>query len=605
MTERITSAKELQFSPRGEVFPSPRDWRDVFIYFLLVDRFDNNDRRLRPYDPASAPTGRDPEQGTVFQGGNLRGIIRRLEYIRGLGANAIWLSPIFKNRREKEDSYHGYGIQDFLEVDPRFGTKEDLRELVRQAHARSMYVILDVIINHTGDNWAYPGDFPYSFWKAAHGPFPFGFWREVDPAPGFQADDAVWPSELQRPDCYKRRGQIRDWGDPEEAIHGDFLSLKELDITRPEVLDALIKAHKYWIAEADVDGFRLDTVKHVESSETAIFCNAIREYATRIGKQDFFLFGEIVADDGTIQRYIGRNSRIPGTEERFPSLDAALDFPLYFVLEEVIKGFLNPWHLRDRYDRFRTLYADHGAAGQYFVTFLDNHDQMARAYRRFMHRNPFPRQAVLAMGYLLTSQGVPCLYYGTEQGFDGGGDSDRYVRECMFGGRWGAFETTGRHFFKLRHAIYRGIAEIAGVRAREAALRYGRQYFREISGNGVDFGHPFDGNCTLAFSRILDTTEIVVALNLSGSPRNDYVTLDVHLSPVGATLVNLLRPAMELTAERRGLRNAVRIPLEGHEMVILKAATSRHMAPRSPVARRRRGPTRAAAVAGGVRGRKA
>lgn len=605
MTQRITSAKELEFSPRGEVFPSPRDWRDVFIYFLLVDRFDNNDRRLRPYDPASAPTGRDSEQGAVFQGGNLQGIIRRLEYIRGLGANAIWLSPIFKNRREKQDSYHGYGIQDFLEVDPRFGTKEDLRELVRQAHARSMYVILDVIINHTGDNWAYPGDFPYSFWKAARGPFPFGFWREVDPAPGFQADDAVWPSELQRPDCYKRRGQIRDWGDPQEAIHGDFLSLKELDITRPDVLDALIKVHKYWIAEADVDGFRLDTVKHVESSETAIFCNAIREYATRIGKQNFFLFGEIVADDGTIQRYIGRNSRIPGTDERFPSLDAALDFPLYFVLEDVIKGFLNPWHLRDRYDRFRTLYADHGAAGQYFVTFLDNHDQMARAYRRFMHRNPFPRQAVLAMGYLLTSQGVPCLYYGTEQGFDGGGDSDRYVRECMFGGRWGAFETTGRHFFKLRHAIYRGIAEIAGVRAREAALRYGRQYFREISGNGVDFGHPIDGNCTLAFSRILDTTEIVVALNLSGSPRNDYVTLDVHLSPVGATLVNLLRPAMQLAVERRGLRNAVRIPMEGHAMVILKAATSRHMAPRSPVARRRRGPTRAAAVAGGVRRRKA
>ena len=154
MSERITSTQELDFLPRGEVFPSPRDWRDMFIYFLLVDRFDSNDRRLRPYDPASAPGGRDPEQGGVFQGGNLQGIMRRLEYIRGLGANAIWLSPIFKNRRERQDSYHGYGIQDFLAVDPRFGTKDDLRELVRQAHALGMYVILDVIINHSGDNWA-------------------------------------------------------------------------------------------------------------------------------------------------------------------------------------------------------------------------------------------------------------------------------------------------------------------------------------------------------------------------------------------------------------------------------------------------------------------
>lgn len=218
------------------------------------------------------------------------------------------------------------------------------------------------------------------------------------------------------------------------------------------------------------------------------------------------------------------------------------------------------------------------------MTFVDDHDQMARPYRRFMHRNPFPRQTVLAMGYLLTSPGVPCVYYGTEQGFDGGGDGDRYVRECMFGGRWGAFDTTGRHFFNPRHAIYRGIAEIASVRAREAPLRYGRQYFREISGNGVDFGHPIDGNCPLAFSRILDTTEILVAMNLSDSPRNDYVTVDIHLSRAGKVMVNLLPPAKQVSVRRRGLRNAVRIPLDGHEMVILKAAApTRDVGPRSAV----------------------
>src|SRR4030095_9641870 len=113
--------------------------------------------------------------------------------------------------------------------------------------------------------------------KQAADAFDFGFWRQNDPAADFQIDDAIWPVELQRPECYKRRGQIRNWGDPEEAIDGDFLSLKELDIRRADVLDTLIKVYKYWIAVADIDGFRVDTVKHMESSATAIFCNAIRE----------------------------------------------------------------------------------------------------------------------------------------------------------------------------------------------------------------------------------------------------------------------------------------------------------------------------------------
>jgi glycosidase len=569
MAEPLRSVQQLDFTPQDDVFPSPADWRDVFVYFLLVDRFDNNSKGLRPYAD-SGPQGRDPAQGKIFQGGNLKGIMRRLNYIKGLGANAIWLSPILKNRREKADSYHGYGIQNFLEVDPRFGTKEDLQKLVSEAHARDMYVILDIILNHTGDNWAYPGDFPYFYSNQSSAPFDFGFWRENAATPNLQEDDAVWPIELQRPECYKRRGQIRNWSDPEEAINGDFLSLKELDIRRADVLDALIKVYKYWIAAADIDGFRLDTVKHMESSATAIFCNAVREYARRIGKHNFFIFGEIVADDQTLQHYLGRNSRIEGTNERFPSLDAALDFPLYFILEETLKGFLNPAELRARYERFKTEYADHGEAGQYFVTFIDNHDQMARPYRRFMHANPFPPQAAQAIGYLLTSQGVPCIYYGMEQGFDGGGDNDSYVRECMFGGEWGAFDSRQRHFFKPGNPIYKSIAQIAAVRQGEPALRYGRQYFREISGNGIDFGFPLDGRCTLAYSRILDDTEALIALNLEAVPRTDYVTVDANLNKDGAKLTNLLDPKTRLSVETCGNRRAVRISLAGHGMAILR-----------------------------------
>nr|WP_320012314.1 alpha-amylase family glycosyl hydrolase [uncultured Desulfobulbus sp.] len=570
MAPAPVSAHSLDLTPPASVYPSPLDWRDQFIYFLLVDRFDNNQADIPAYDPQTTPIGRDPAQKSIFQGGNLKGIMRRLDYLQNLGVGAIWLSPVFKNRQEAEGSYHGYGIQDFLRIDPRFGTSEDLQALVQAAHARSMYVILDIIINHTGDNWGYPGDYPYYYRHDAPGPFDFGFWRKNSPGQDFQADDAVWPQELQQPDCYKRRGQIRNWSDEAEAINGDFLSLKELELNRSQVLDTLIRAYKYWIKTADVDGFRIDTVKHMESSATAIFCNSIREYCRSIGKHNFFLFGEVVADDTVLQRYIGRNSRLPDSGERFPSLDACLDFPLYFVLEEVIKGFATPSLLKDRYDRFRDLYADHGESGQYFVTFVDNHDQMSRPYRRFLHANPHSRQAMLAMGYLLTTPGVPCIYYGTEQGFDGGGNNDAYVRECMFGGNWGGFDTTGHHSFNPEHSLYQAIAQIAAVRKNEPALRYGRLYFREISGNGQNFGYPQDGRCTLAYSRILAETEILICLNLDPRPRNDYVTLDMHLNPAGSQLEDLLAPGWTTQIFNQAGRHVAQVSMEGHSVRILR-----------------------------------
>lgn len=574
MGEYIQSVRDIDFDTQKDVFPSPADWRDVFIYFLLVDRFDNNAEKIEAYSSSSEAHEPDLSQGKKFQGGTIKGITGRLDYIRNLGANAIWLSPVFRNRQEADDSYHGYGIQDFLRVDERFGTLNDLQELVEEAHSRDMYVILDIIINHTGDNWAYPGDYPYYYWKDAPGPFDFGNWRTF---PGKNHkngnngyNDAVWPEELQNPDCYKRRGQIQDWNDTDQAVDGDFVTLKELDVRRPDVLDTLIKVYKYWIKMTDIDGFRMDTVKHLESSSTAIFCNAIREYAKSIGKHNFFIFGEIVGDDTTIQKYIGRNSRIPGTNERFPSLDAALDFPLYFVLEEVIKGFSDPAVLRNRYEAFRDLYTDHGEAGRYFVTFVDNHDQMIRPYRRFMHGNSIHQQAVLAIAYLLTSQGIPCIYYGTEQGFDGGGDDDAYIRECMFGGNWGAFGTKGHHFFNPDHPVYGGISEVAKIRTAEPALRYGRQYFRQTSATGAAFSYPSGGKCTLAYSRILDTTEILVAMNLDSEPREDCVVIDSNLHAANGKMKDLLCPEKELSIEQSGSVLFVKVPLKAYSMAILK-----------------------------------
>ncbi len=543
------------------------------MYQLLVDRFDDNEEHPL-YDPSrEVKRGRDPKEGERFQGGKLKGITRRLDYIKGLGCNAIWISPPFKQNQDEPGSYHGYGIQDFLSIDPRFGTTDDLRELTREAHARGMYVILDIVINHSGNVFDYEEkEIPYR----AEGQYTFKDWhRASKSAPGTKPgpDDAIWPIELQDPASFKRKGSVRDLmkAPMDEIVNADFYSLKDFDTTNPTVIDSLIKCYKYWIAATDIDGYRIDTVRHVEPHACAIFCNAIREYARRIGKDNFILFGEIIADDDLLHKYVGANIPPPDSKEWFPQLDAVLDYPLYAVLEEVIKGTKCCEDIRKRYDHFRQYYRAFNEAGRYYVTFIDNHDQPHRPYRRFLNNVSDWRVGVLGIGFLLCNLGIPCIYYGTEQSFDGGGDHDKYVREAVFGGKWGAFDTTGIQCFNPQHPIYQAIAKIAQVRAERPSLRYGRQYFREISSDGENFAHPGDGKCTLAFSRILDTEETVVVKNLEDTPRNDWVIVGYNQILPGSRLIDMLDGGATydvLDAPKGGAR--VQVPLEGKQMKILR-----------------------------------
>jgi glycosidase len=574
MPECLSSVSQIDFTPRQTVFASPADWRDVFMYQLLVDRFDDNkDHPL--YDPTKeVKRGRDQREGYLVQGGKLKGITRRLDYIKGLGCNAVWISPPFKQNQDDPGAYHGYGIQDFLSIDPRFGTTEDLRELVREAHARGMYVILDIVINHSANVFDYEEkEVPYR----AEGTYTFKDWhRSSGSAPGSSpgADDAIWPVELQDPSSFKRKGSIRDLmkAQGDEVVDGDFFSLKDLDTTNPRVLDVLIKCYKYWIAVADVDGYRIDTVRHVEPHSCAIFCNAIREYARLIGKDNFILFGEIVADDDLLHKYVGANIPVAGTNEWYPQLDAVLDYPLYANLDEVIKGQRCCDVIRNRYDHFRHYYRAFAEAGKYYVTFVDNHDQPHRPFRRFLNNVGDWRVGVLGIGFLLCNLGIPCIYYGTEQGFDGGGDHDKFVREAMFGGKWGAFDTTGYQFFNPKNPIYTAIKRIADVRRQRKSLRYGRQYFREISADGENFGMPGDGKCTLVFSRILDAEETVVLLNLEDAPRNDWILVGYNQIPPGSKLVDMLEEDGQtfevVDAPKGGAR--VRVPTGPRQIRILR-----------------------------------
>jgi glycosidase len=271
-------------------------------------------------------------------------------------------------------------------------------------------------------------------------------------------------------------------------------------------------------------------------------------------------------------KYVGNNTPLPdeGDHARYPLLNAVLDFALAKVLGKTLCGAQSSHDLRTRYETIHSFYRDYSIAGRYLVTFLKNHDMGAGNRRRLLNSDFDPRLSVLGVGYLLTNLGIPCIYYGMEQGFDGGGEEDWFVRECMFGGKWGAFDTTGMHFFNPRHPTYRAIAKINQIRAKTPALRYGRQYFRDISGDGERFREPTGTDYTLAYSRILDTEEVLVAMNLDASPRSDCITVDGLVSPPKTVMRDLFGTTRDVRVQQASDGRAfVRVALPGRSMAIL------------------------------------
>jgi glycosidase len=228
--------------------------------------------------------------------------------------------------------------------------------------------------------------------------------------------------------------------------------------------------------------------------------------------------------------------------------------------------------LADRYKLFQKYYRDYGRVGEYFVTFVDNHDQMHRPYYRLMHGETDCRVAILAVGYLLTSMGIPCIYYGTEQCLDGGGaEDDDYVRETMFGSNWGAFGAAEGDFFNEQHKAYQAIAQIAKIRHSEPVLRYGRQFFSPVSHDGHAFTEPKDPGGVFAYSRILDTKSIVMVVNLDPQPCEVYVAVDEKSFPVGSVVTSLLDGnTVMVESGPHGQIAWLKLQLEPRQIAILK-----------------------------------
>jgi len=597
---RPKSIAEIDFAEltKRKYTPSPDCWTDQVLYFLMLDRFSDGNEKGGYKNAQNEPvaTGSTPiatcgdvdsvpyekwlGQGDGWQGGTLNGLKSKLGYLKRLGVTAIWISPVFK-QVAFEETYHGYGIQDFLEIDPHFGTREDLRDLVDAAHQLGIYCILDVILNHAGNVFGY-GEVRYRR-RGANGdwvadprwdgqPYKVEGFNDrngqptlpLDP-PDLSAldaawpDGAIWPKEFQSPDNFLRLGHITNWDYYPEFNDADFAALKKLNLhvdwsgkypKYSQTLRHLILCYVYWIAYADVDGFRIDTVKHMGQEVTRMFCAAIHEMAQSLGKERFLLTGEVTG---------GR--RLAWSMVDTTGLDAALgieDIP--GRLESMVKGLTEP---NTYFDLFRNSELDdHGDFawfGEHVVTMFDDHDQVRKIdqKRRFCGVKELRDLVFNALAVNLTTSGIPCIYYGTEQSFDSGGrpyPDDRVLRENMFGGRFGAKCSQGVHFFDEDAKLFQAISKLTDLRRNRIALRRGRQYLHDISGDGIHFGPPTrfgDRIQTLVtWSRVMADHELLLVFNTDElETRELWSTLNPNLRKEGDVLQLLFSYTPELGVE--------------------------------------------------------
>ena len=532
---------------------------DEIIYFVLPDRFENGDSAndRGGITGTRLDHGFDPAHKGFYQGGDLKGLMQRLDYIQSLGATAIWLAPVFRNKPvqgppgRESAGYHGYWITDFLDVDPHFGTRAEFKALVDAAHARGMKVYMDIITNHTADVIKYEechgkgadvrvqadcayrsiGDYP---WTTRGGPegerinegflgtdpqhlTAENFARLTNPAwaytPYVPASEkaAKNPAWLNDPIHYTNRGDSVWEG--ESRTTGDFSGLDDLMTESPRVVEGFIDIYKQWITDFRVDGFRIDTAKHVNPEFWQQFAPAILDHARAEGIPHFHMFGEAYEFEPAQLAKFTTHAGLP----------AVLDFAFQGRVRDVVAGGRPATTLSYLFET-DTVYAQGFDTAKQLPTFLGNHD-MGRFSMFVKQANPGISDAELVsritLGHALMmfARGVPTIYYGDEQGFVSDGN-DQDARETMFpsitavyadNDLAGTQASVADSNFDTGHPIYRAIAAMAAIRTNEPTLRRGAQITRHADHQGG----------VLAISRLdpQDKGEIVIAFNAGNTPR--------------------------------------------------------------------------------------
>ena len=481
--------------------PSP-DWRDQVVYMLFLDRFDdgdpsNNDQGQGEYDPAKP---------THFSGGDIRGVINQIDYLKSLGATALWISPPVENQWWSSiydaTGWHGYWATNFRKMDPHFGTLDEYKQLAHELHCNGMYLIQDIVANHTANWWTYDGKY-----------------NPEDTAENFRLveSDSFQPAPTQAPfdmidrhnpehyeaDIYHWTPSITDYADVSKRFTYQLGYLADINTENEVVIDALKDSYKYWMSEVGVDGFRIDTVIYVPHEFWHRFAHdedGIYAHAESLGKEHFLSFGETYLlsdpfDDAGERELI----EFYGTEEK-PGLNSMLGFPLFQELNRVLGQGQAPSLLEYRLNRFMELYPD-----PYVVpNFVDNHDTP-----RFLS-NGHVAALKQALGVVFTVPGIPIIYQGTEQALP-------ETRMAMFAG--GHRNEEGS--FDSQSEMYRFIQRLTTLRRDHRVLTLGSLdvISAESAGPGLfAYRREYEGDVAVIILNSADHSILVDSLDVGVPP---------------------------------------------------------------------------------------
>ena len=509
-------------------------WQQQSIYQIMTDRFfdgdPSNNNADGNYNPANS--------GSVH-GGDFKGVEQKLDYIKALGATAIWISPIVVNGHGQ---FYGYAGRDFYHVDPHWGSLADLQHFVQTAHAKGLLVIDDIVCNH-GDDLIYSTDAGYPNFLAPPAGYTLKYSSAVTYASPFDIYNSTYtPANNALTNLFHNNGAIPDYNTPQHYQLGELSGLDDFRTESDYVRSNMAAIYEYWIGQVGFDGFRIDTTKHIENGFWQYWCPVVHQFAaTNSAKPNFFMFGEVY--DGNEQLC----GSYTGTESGGPFMqDSVLDYPLYFMVNSVFASATgNTKQIEDHYNAIATNYDP--SAQMRLVTFLDNHDQP-----RFLSVSGATTSRLqVALTFLYTSRGIPCLYYGTEQGFNG--TTDPNDREDMFAGQF-KDGPKGVDSFNMTHPLFLLTAELNNFRRLYPALQIGSHVNKWNDPNGPGL---------FAYARRLTngvgtTQEVFVVFNTSTTAQT-LTNRSTTFAP-GTQIVNLFDTNEVLTIQPGPLTPQITVP---------------------------------------------
>lgn len=508
----VATQMECRAGAGDFVAPDPED---LIFYQVFIDRFANGNTANDNGNPR-APFA--PTNPRGFHGGDIAGIRQKLPYIRDLGCNAIWITPHVEN----VDNYHGYAAFNWYNVDPNFGTLADLQGMVSDAHALGIAVYFDMVGGHQGD-LINSGNAGYPRYRQPPGVYTLRWSRGL-----------AYPPPFNSLTYFHAHGHIGNYTVPEQEL-GELAGLDDLKTETTYVREQMTLIWRYWLEQTGVDGFRVDTVKHVERGFWEYLLPRLRETAQGMGKKDLFIFGEIYgADDNYMAEYLGT---LRTSTYKF---DAAVDFPFYYTSSNVFaRGNQAPSSLGDRIAaRQATLPGHH----LWMPNFLDNHDvpRFLNVAQETSTRTAGENQARLqaALVWLYGAPGPPIVYYGTEQGFNGG--EDPYNREDMFAGQFESGPSVGDNFDQTS-PLYLWTRRLGQLRNNEVALRRGS--FSVLSA-------ATGGPGIFVFTRQLGDSTVLFTINTS---TNTAQTPPLNINAFRGLLVgDYMRPTRQIAVGGTG-----------------------------------------------------